>query len=86
MGTISDNFHLKVKLKEKVYLYVNSSTQRCPYKINKTFLIEDSGGAPWAFQEFSEKILNGPNGILRGLGETDSWKKPEVKNLVVLSL
>ncbi len=33
-----------------------------------------------------EKIRNDPNGILRGLGETDSWKKPEVKNLVTLSL
>ncbi len=34
-----------------------------------------------------EKIRNGPNGILRGLGETDSWKKKtEVKNLVTLSL
>jgi hypothetical protein len=31
-----------------------------------------------------EKIRNGPNGILRGLGETDSWKKPEAKNLVTL--
>ncbi len=46
MGTISDYLHLKVKLKEKVYLFVNFSTQRCPNKINKTFLIEDSGGAP----------------------------------------
>ncbi len=33
-----------------------------------------------------EKIRNDPNGILRGLGETDSWKKPEVKNLMKLSL
>jgi hypothetical protein len=33
-----------------------------------------------------EKFRNGPNGILRGLGETDSWKKPEAKNLVTLSL
>ncbi len=33
-----------------------------------------------------EKIRNGPNGILRGLGETDSWKKPVAKNLVTLSL
>jgi hypothetical protein len=32
------------------------------------------------------KIRNDPNGILRGLGETDSWKKPEVENLVTLSL
>jgi hypothetical protein len=33
-----------------------------------------------------EKNRNGPNGIHRGLGETDSWKKPEAKNLVTLSL
>ncbi len=33
-----------------------------------------------------EKIWNGPNGILRGLGETDSWKKPEVENLVTFKL
>ncbi len=33
-----------------------------------------------------EKIRNDPHGILRGLGETDSWKKPEVENLVTLSL
>jgi hypothetical protein len=33
-----------------------------------------------------EKIRNGPNGTLWGGGETDSLKKPEVKNLVTLSL
>jgi hypothetical protein len=33
-----------------------------------------------------EKIRNGPNGILWGWEETDSWKKPEAKNLVTLSL
>ncbi len=33
-----------------------------------------------------EKIWNGLNAILLGLGETDSWKKPEAKNLVTLSL
>jgi hypothetical protein len=33
-----------------------------------------------------EKIWNGPNGILWGCGETDSWKEPEAKNLVTLSL
>jgi hypothetical protein len=32
-----------------------------------------------------EKIRSGPNGILRGWGETDSKKKPEAKNLVTLS-
>ena len=33
-----------------------------------------------------EQIWNDPNEILRDLGETDSWKKPEVKNLVALPL
>jgi hypothetical protein len=33
-----------------------------------------------------EKIRNGPNVIIRGLGETDSRKKPEAKNLLTLSL
>jgi hypothetical protein len=33
-----------------------------------------------------EKIRNGPNGIIRGLGETVSRKKPEAKNQVTLSL
>jgi hypothetical protein len=41
MGTILDCRHLKVNLKEKIYLYVNSSTQRCSKKIIKIFLIED---------------------------------------------
>ncbi len=26
-----------------------------------------------------EKIWNGPNGILKGLGETDSWKNHKLK-------
>ncbi len=38
--------------------------------------------SPWIF----EKIRNDPNGTLRGMGETDSWKKTEVENLVTLSL
>ncbi len=41
MGTISDCWHLKVNLKQKFYLSVNSLTQRCPNKIIKTFLIEE---------------------------------------------
>ncbi len=34
----------------------------------------------WIFSRIFVKIWNGPNRILRG--ETDSWKKPKVKNLV----
>jgi hypothetical protein len=33
-----------------------------------------------------EKIQNVPNGILGGLGVTNSWKKPQIENLVALSL
>ncbi len=85
-----------MNLKAKIHMYVNSASQRCPNKIIKIFLIEDF----FHLQPVStvmhlelrisprilEKIRNGPNGILRGLGETDSYKKPEVVNLVALSL
>ncbi len=37
-------------------------------------------------EQFFEKIQNGPNGILGGLGDTDSWKKPEVENLPLKAL
>ncbi len=41
--TISDYWHLKVNLKEKKWstVYVNSTIQRCPNKIIKTFQFED---------------------------------------------
>jgi hypothetical protein len=41
VGTLSNFWHLKVNLKEIIYLYVNSTTQRCPNKIIKTFLIKE---------------------------------------------
>jgi hypothetical protein len=50
--------------------------------------VVDTGGAPW-FANISanfRKMRNGPNGILWGWGETDSWKKPEAKHIVILSL
>jgi hypothetical protein len=40
MATISGCRHLKVNLKAKIYIYVNSTTQRCPNKIIKIFLVE----------------------------------------------
>ncbi len=39
--TISGCRHLKVNLKAKMCIYVNSTTQRCPNKIIKIFLLED---------------------------------------------
>jgi hypothetical protein len=95
MATISGCRHLKVNLKAKIYIFVNSTTQRCPNKIIKIFLLEGFfhlSLTPVANLELRisprifEKIRNGPNGIIRGLGKTGSRKKPEAKNLVTLSL
>jgi hypothetical protein len=89
--TVSDCLHLKVNVMEKFYLYVYSTTHRCPNKIIKTFLIEEFCHLPPAplvvhlelrkSLRIFRKYL-----IRRGLGETDSWKKPEVENLVAQSL
>ncbi len=90
--------HLKVNLKAKIYIYVYSTTQRCPNKVIKIFLLEGffhllpvsltpaANLELWISPRIFEKILNDPNGIIRDLGETDSRKKPEAKNLVTLSL
>ncbi len=98
IGTISGCIHLKVNLKAKIYIYVNSTTQRCQNKIIKIFLLEGFFHLPpvsltpvpnlelWISPRMFEKIRNGPNGIIRGLGETGSIKNPEAKNLVTLSL
>jgi hypothetical protein len=76
-------------MKAKIYMYVNSTTQRCPNKIIEIFLLDGFfhlppvSLTPVANIELRislrifEKIRNGPNGILRGLGEIDSRKKPE---------
>jgi hypothetical protein len=85
-------------MKAKIYIYVNSTTQRCSNKIIKIQLLEGFfhlppvSLTPVANLELRisprifKKIQNGPNGIIRGLGETASRKKPEAKNLVTLSL
>ncbi len=98
LATISGCRHLKVNLKAKIYIYVNSTTQRCPNKIIKIFLLEGFFHLPPVSltpvanielrisPRIFEKIRNGPNDIIRGLGETGSRKKPEAKNLVTLSL
>jgi hypothetical protein len=84
MGTISGCSHLKLNLKAKIYICVNSTTQRSPSKIIKIFQFEDFchlpqvSATPVVHLELRisprifEKNRNGPIGILRGLGETDS--------------
>ncbi len=81
MATISGCRHLKVNLKAKLYIYVNSTTQRCPNKIIKIFLLEGffhrHGWQTLSCEylyEFSKKIRNGPNGIIKSMRETDSRK------------
>ncbi len=66
-----------------MFLYTNSTTQRCQKEIKKIFQIEDVFHLPlvsttpvvhlelWISPQFFEKIRN-------GLGETDSCRKPEV--------
>ena len=80
-----------MNLKKKIYLYANSTTQRCPKEIIKIFQIEDFfylppvSLAPVANLELRitprilEKIWNDPNGIIRGLEKTDTWKKTRSK-------
>jgi hypothetical protein len=65
--------------------------QRSPKEIMQIFLIEDFSHLPplsttpvvhlelRISQQIFKKIRNSPIGIIRGLGETDSWKKREVK-------
>jgi hypothetical protein len=85
----------KVNLKAKIYIHVNSTTQRCPNKIITIFLLEGFFHLPTTpvanlqlriSPRIFEKIRTGPNGIIRGLGEAGSRKKPEAKKLVTLSL
>jgi hypothetical protein len=78
MEKISDCRHLQVNLKAKIYIYVNFTTQRCPNKIMKKFLIEDFFYLPPVSTKpvvhlelrislrIFEKIQSGPYGILRG--------------------
>ncbi len=98
MGTIIKLLTTLNELEEKSDLYANSNTQRCPKDIMKIFLTEHFfhlppvSTTPVVHLELRisprifEKIRNGPSSIITGLGETDPCRKPEVKNLVALSL
>ncbi len=81
MGAIIKLLTTSNELEKKIYLYANSTSQRCPKEIIKHFLIEDFfllppvSLTPVANLELQisprifKKLLNGPNGIFRGLGE-----------------
>jgi hypothetical protein len=71
-----------------MYPQANSTTKKFPKEIMKIFLIEDFFHLPPVsttpgvhlelriYPRIFEKIRNGPNGIIRGLGETVSCGKP----------
>jgi hypothetical protein len=58
METISGCRLVKVNLKAKIYMCVNSTTQRCPNKIIKIFLIEDFFRLPPGAANISAKSRN----------------------------
>ncbi len=74
MGTIPDCLHLKVNLRKKIYLYVNSTTQRCSKLTFKTFLIEDffhlppvdTVRAPWIANISANFLKNRPKKTASG--------------------
>ncbi len=94
MGLISGCRYLKVNLKAKMYICVNSTIQRCPNKIIKKFSdwrffsfatgVTDTGGQPWA-ANISANFWK--------ISKRSSWDTLELggalideKNLVTLSL
>jgi hypothetical protein len=95
MGTILDCWHLKVNLKKNI-IYMLTRLLKGFLKKPKHFLTEDFFYCHrcqrhlWCtlsceyLREFLNKFKTVLNGILWGWGEIDSWKKPEVENLVTL--
>ncbi len=92
MATMSGCRHLKVNLKAKIYKDVNSTTQRPPNKNIKIFLLESFfrlppvSLTPVANLELRisprifEKIRNGLNSIIRGLGKLIQEKNRSKKS------
>ena len=76
--------------KEKILDQLKNNHQQCQNRVlTRGWLLRQRSGEielSCEYLRILEKIRNGPNGILKGLGETDSWKKTEAKNLVTLSL
>jgi hypothetical protein len=70
MATISGCRHLKVNLKAKIYIYVNSTTQRCFFHLPPVLLTPVANLELRISPRIFEKIRNSPYGIIRGLGET----------------
>ncbi len=73
------------------YIFSFKFTLRCQQSdivpIICTIVVDTDGASSLRIShKLFEKIRNDTNVIFGGLGQDDSWKKPEVKNLVTLSL
>ncbi len=86
MATISGCRHLKVNLKAKIYIQYmltllpkGVQTKLLKFFCLKFFSICHRNLELHISPRIFEKIRNGPNGIIRGLGETDSRKKTRSK-------
>jgi hypothetical protein len=86
-----------MNLTKKIYLYANSTAQSCPKEIMKIFLTEDFLHLPLVSTtpvvhlelrispKIFEKIRSGPNGIIRGLGETEKTRSRKSHGTVPLT-
>jgi hypothetical protein len=81
MGTISDCWHLKVNLKKKISLYVNSTTQRFFSIATGMVHLE-----MWYLREFLNKFETTLMDYSGAWGKIIHEKKPLLENLVALSL
>jgi hypothetical protein len=93
---LSDCWQLKMNLKKKIYLYDNSTTQRCPKEIKRKFfwfkifsICHPCQWHRWCILscEYLNKFTNKfETALIGGLGETDLCRETEDENLMALSL
>ncbi len=79
VGKFATSFASAVDTGGKFATGVDDTGGKFAAGVNDTGVI-DTGGKKWDQYQAAEKIRNGPNGILRGLGETDSRKKTRSPN------
>ncbi len=74
MATISGCRHLKMNLKAKIYLCVYSTTQRCPNKTIKIFLLEGFFHLPLTVSNFFENSRRYSRGKVHHWYQRHRWQ------------
>ncbi len=93
VGTLSDCWHLKVKIIYMLTLLLKGVQKNVflIFWLKIFFICHRRQRHQWCtlsceyLREFSKKFKTVLMGILWGWGKTDSWKKPEVENLMTMS-